>query len=194
MRPTTLYVTSAAEYDKHKSRLKLVPCPHCRVVGFLNQHGYLKGHGEDVNDEIKRGWRIFCCNRDRRKGCGRTYSVLLAKFLFRRMVKSSHIWQLLRGLRKGLCTKAAWEKVPSPFSLQTGYRLRNAFAQAQTFIRSMLLRAATLPKLSAADPQLQVIEHLRAAFPRSSCPVGEFQLHFQAAFLHVRPPRVNRSG
>ena len=193
MRPT-VYVTSAAEFDKHKSTLKLAPCPHCRAVGFLNQHGYLKGHGDDVNDQIQRGWRIFCCDRNRRKGCGRTYSVLLAKYLRRRMVKSSHLWQLLSGIRQGLCTKAAWEKVASPFCLETGYRLRDAFTQAQTFIRSMLLRAAALPKLSAADPQLQVIEHLRTAFPGNACPVAGFQIRFQAAFLHAAAARVNRSG
>ena len=192
MRPTTLYVSNTAEYDKHKERLKLVPCPHCRAVGFLNRHGYLKGHGDDVNDEIQRGWRIFCSDRNRRKGCGRTYSVLLAKILFRRMVTAPWLWQLLLFIREGMSLKAAWEKVASPFCLDTGYRLRHAFTRSQTFIRSLLLRDGAPPNHNAASPEQQVIEHLRSVFQASACPVADFQVRFQAAFL--RAPRVNSSG
>jgi hypothetical protein len=189
-----MYVTSAVEYDKHKSRLKLVPCPHCRVVGCLIRHGYLKGHGDNVNDEVPRGWRIFCSDRNLRKGCGRTYSILLAKFIFRHMVSAPWLWQLLQGLRRGMSVKAAWEKIASPFTLETGYRLRQAFARSQTFIRSMLLRVGAPPKLNAAEPEWQLIDHLRFAFPKSGCPVADFQVRFQAAFLCARAPRVNRSG
>ena len=194
MRPTTLFVASAAEYDKHKSGLKLTPCPHCRAVGFLIRHGYLKGHGEGVNDEVRRGWRIFCSDRNLRKGCGRTYSVLLAKFIFRRMVSADKLWHLLQGIRQGMSVKAAWERISSPVKLETGYRLRQAFARSQTFIRSMLLRVGAAPKLNAAEPEWQLIDHLQTAFPKSACPVADFQVRFQAAFLCARAPRVNRSG
>jgi hypothetical protein len=190
MRPT-VYVSSTAEFDKHKRTLKLAPCPHCRAVGFLVRHGYLTGHGEGVNDAVQRGWRIFCSNRRRRKGCGRTYAVLLTTFLFRRMVGTQKLWLLLQGLRQGLSIKAAWEQVASPFCLETGYRLRQAFLRSQTGIRSLLLRAEALPRMNVADPAFQVIEHLRAVFRASPCPVAEFQGRFQAAFLAVR---VNRSG
>lgn len=192
MRPTTMYVTSVAEFDKHKSELKLVPCPHCRAVGFLNRHGYLKGHGDDVNDEIRRGWRIFCCDKNRRKGCGRTYSVLLAKFLFRRMVAAPWLWQLLQCLRRGMSLKSAWEKIASPFHLDTGYRLKRAFTRSQTFIRTTLLRVGQPPKPTGVTPEQQVISHLRSAFHGSACPVAAFQARFQEGFL--RTPRVNSSG
>jgi len=191
MRPT-VYVTSAAGFDKHKNALKVTPCPHCRAVGFLIRNGCLKGHGEGVNDEVQRGWRIFCSNRRRRKGCGKTYAVLLTTFLFRRMVSADNLWHLLRGLRQGLSLKAAWEKVASPFSPDTGYRLRDAFTRSQTFIRSLLLRAGAAPKMTVTDPSWQVIEHLRSTFPTSACPVADFQVRFQAAFLAA--PRANRSG
>ena len=195
MRSTkTIYVSSSGEYDKHKSGLKLAPCPHCRAVGYLNAHGYLNGRGEGVSDKVRRGWRLFCSNRNRRQGCGRTYCVLLAQFMPRRMVDSLRLWRLLQGIRQGLSIKAAWEKIPSPFCLETGYRLRATFARSQTFIRSLLLRAGALPKFTSAEPALQVIEHLRAVFPRSACPVADFQLRFQTAFLHAPAVRVNRSG
>lgn len=194
MRPTTMYVSSAAEFDKHKSRLKLVPCPHCRAVGFLIRHGYLRGHGDEVNDEVQRGWRLFCSDRNLRKGCGRTYSVLLAKFLFRRMVTAPWLWKLLLFIREGMSLKAAWEKVASPFCLDTGYRLRHGFTRSQTFIRSLLLRGGAPPKPNAASPEQQVIEHLRSVFHASVCPVADFQVRFQAGFLRAAAPRVNSSG
>ncbi len=195
MRSTkTIYVTSPEEYDNHKGKLKFVPCPYCRAVGYLIGHGYLRGRGEGASDEVRRGWRVFCSSRNRRKGCGRTYCVLLAQFMSRRMVSSAKLWHLIDGIRKGLSVKAAWEKVSSPFCLETGYRLCHAFARSQTFIRSLLLRAGALPKFSSAEPLLQVIEHLRALFPQSACPVADFQIRFQTAFLHTRAPRLNRSG
>lgn len=195
MRSTnTIYVTSSAEYDKHRRELKCVPCPHCRIVGYLNRHGYLKGCGDGASDRVQRGWRILCCNRDRRRGCGRTYCVLLTQFMPHRMVDSSRLWHLLKGLRQGMSLKAAWEKISSPFCLETGYRIRGAFVRNQTFVRSLLLRAGSLPRFSADDPTMQVIEHLRAVFRNSACPVADFQLHFQTAFLHAQTVRVNRSG
>jgi hypothetical protein len=191
MRPV-VYVTSAVDFDKHKSELKLRPCPHCCVVGCLIQHGYLRGHGDGSHDEVQRGWRVFCSDRHQRSGCGKTHSILLTEFIFHRMVKSAHLWQLLHNLREGLRLKAAWEKIVSSFSLDTGYRLRAAFTRSQSFIRSLLLRAGPLPKMKVTDPALQVIEHLSAIFPGSLCPVADFQFCFQTAFLHT--VRVNRSG
>lgn len=135
MRPV-VYVTSAVDFDKHKSELKLRPCPHCCVVGCLIQHGYLRGHGDGSHDEVQRGWRVFCSDRHRRSGCGKTHSILLTEFIFHRMVRSAHLWQLLHNLREGLRLKAAWEKIVSPFSLDTGYRLRAAFTRSQKMVRA----------------------------------------------------------
>ena len=191
MRPV-VYVSSAADFDKHKRELKLRPCPHCRAVGGLIRHGYLRGHGEGTHNEVRRGWRVFCSDRYRRPGCGKTHALLLTEFMFHRMVKSAYLWQRLHNLREGLSLKSAWEKIVSPFSLDTGYRLRQAFLRSQSFIRSLLLRAGTLPKTKVTDPALQLIDHLKAIFPSSTCPVADFQFRFQTAFLHT--VYLNRSG
>lgn len=195
MRSTNaVYVTTQAQYDKHKEKLKLVPCPHCRVVGCLIRHGYLKGHGDKASDEVRRGWRVFCSDRNLRTGCGKTYSVLSACFLYRRMVDAKRLWGLLRGVIEGLSRKAAWEKVSSPFCLETGYRLWNIFRTSQTFMRAALLRAGSAPKMNSPDPNFQVIEHLQFVFSGSACPVSDFQVRFQTAFLNARAPRINKSG
>jgi hypothetical protein len=195
MRSTSaVYITSAAEYDKHIEKLKCTPCPKCRVVGCLNRHGYLWGKGEKGNDKVRRGWRFLCSNRNRRKGCGKTHSILAAGFLHHRMTDAKRLWQLLRGILDGLSIKAAWEKVASPFCLETGYRLWYAFTKSQTFIRSTLLRVATPPTMQSRDPNLQLIEHLQSVFRKSVCPICDFQVRFQTAFLRISAPRINRSG
>ena len=50
-----------------RDQLKLTACPHCRVVGTLNQHGSLVGF-DDSSPQRKtlRARRLFCSNRGRR--------------------------------------------------------------------------------------------------------------------------------
>lgn len=187
MRPkNTIYLTSAAEYGKYKERLKLVPCPHCRTVGCLIGHGYLWGKGERGPAKVRRGWRNFCSDRNRRDGCGRTFAVIEASFLYRRMVDALRLWRLLKGIADGLSVKAAWESISAPFCLETGYRLWHAFTRGQTVVRSILARAGPVPKMNSNDPNLQVIEHLRSLFLQSACPVSDFQVRWQRAFLVPR--------
>lgn len=194
MRPTTQYVTNAVEFDKHKERLKFVPCPHCRTVGDLIRHGYLWGKGERGTEKVQRGWRIFCSNRRRRGGCGRTHSILRACLLHHCMIDAHRLWELLRGVLGGASVKAAWEKVAAPFCLETGYQLWHTFVRGQTFIRSLLRRAEAPPKMTSQDPNRQVIEHLRSVFRQSPCPVADFQVRWQTAFLPPAALYSNRSG
>jgi hypothetical protein len=67
------FYRNAAEWLALADRLKLTPCPHCRVVGALNRHGFLYGF-DDSSPRRKtvRARRIFCSNRCARRGCGRT--------------------------------------------------------------------------------------------------------------------------
>lgn len=183
MRSTsTVYVTTEAEYDKHKERLKHTACPMCRAVGCLIRHGYLRGYGEAADETIQRGWRVFCSNRGRKQGCGHTYAILLAFHLYRRLVGAGRLWRFLKRILDGSSVKQAWEAVASPFGLETGYKLWSGFIRNQPSIRVALYRLAT-PANSACRPLLQTIAHLKAAFPHAACPVSSYQNSFQRAFL-----------
>jgi hypothetical protein len=51
-------------------RLKQMPCPHCDAVGELIRHGVLLGYDENCPPrKTIRARRVFCSNRDRRRGC-----------------------------------------------------------------------------------------------------------------------------
>lgn len=177
------YVSSVVEFEKYRTQLKFLPCPHCHCVGNLNGHGFLRGYGDRGSERVQRGWRIFCSNRHRRKGCGRTYSVLLANFLKRRTVTACRLWKFLDGILSGLSIKTAWEKIASPFSLECGYRLWKKFRSLQSQIRSLLCRKGDPKFSSSKNPLLQTLEHLRDVFSSSSCPISAFQFHFQTPFF-----------
>jgi len=70
------FCRNAEEWDAMAERLKLIPCPHCKVVGTLNRHGCLYGYDENNRKQkTVRARRVFCSNRNARPGCGRTLSV-----------------------------------------------------------------------------------------------------------------------
>src|SRR5207247_1421567 len=71
-------------------------CPHCKAVGTLIRHGYLRGFDEG-NSQRKtiRARRIFCSNRNARPGCGRTFSVWAAAKIRRRSVTTGALGRLL---------------------------------------------------------------------------------------------------
>ena len=67
------------EWQAFVERLKLIPCPHCQVVGTLIRHGFLSGFDDaDPRRKSLRARRILCSNRNARPGCGRTFSVWAA--------------------------------------------------------------------------------------------------------------------
>ncbi len=87
-------VACAAAMRRCRRESKLLACPHCRRIGWLIGHGFLRGYASNGRDQRLRGRRFFCSNRNRRRGCGRTCSVLLSIFLFRRTVRALHLWRL----------------------------------------------------------------------------------------------------
>jgi len=186
MRPKdSIYVNSSAEYDKHKQALKHVLCPKCGVMGCLIRHGYLRGYGDGCAEKIQRGWRVYCSNRGLKKGCGKTYSILLAIHLYRRLVNAGRLWEFLKGVLDGSSIKKAWEKVASPFGLETGYKLWASFIRNQSHVRAHLHRLDKPVHFPArvSEPALQLILHLQSAFRPSACPAASFQTVFQRAFL-----------
>ena len=70
------FYRSDEEWHAVAERLKLTPCPHCKVVGTLIRHGFLYGFDDSSpRQKTVRARRIFCSNRNARPGCGRTFSV-----------------------------------------------------------------------------------------------------------------------
>lgn len=174
-----------SEFHTVHLRLKQQPCPHCKRTGALILHGYLHGYDlTKVNKRMIRGHRIFCSNRNRRRGCGRTFSVVLAVLLKRFVVQTSHLWSFLRNIVDGMNTFQAFNTDKIPLSRTSIYRLYKRVYFHQSSIRSLLLKRSAPPRdIQQRNPLIKTIRHIQLAFKRRTNPPAAFQYHFQRSFL-----------
>lgn len=165
--------------------LKQYPCPHCRVTGTLILHGYLRGYDlNKINKKIIRGRRIFCSNRDRRKGCGRTWSVMLATMLKGFIVQTFHLWGFLNNIANGMNIFRSFNIAKISLSPTSIYRLYKRVRLNQPHIRSLLLRRSKPPSdIRHKDPLVKTIRHLALSFQNMDDPPAVFQFLFQKSFL-----------
>jgi hypothetical protein len=164
--------------------LKQQRCPRCGKFETLNRHSILRGNDPaQASGQCARGQRVFCSNRGRRGGCGKTFSLVLVDVLPRHTLTASLVWRWLVELLAGLSVKAAVEKLRLPFALETICRLRRRLLCGLDQVRTRLCRELPPPVSQQSQPLLQTVEHLRAVFPDSVCPAADFQLHFQHPFL-----------
>jgi hypothetical protein len=179
------FYRSQAGFDQIHLRLKQHHCPHCRVTGTLILHGYLRGYDlKKINKKIIRGRRVFCSNRNRRRGCGRTWSVMLATMLKGFIVQTSHLWGFLKNIAKGMNVFQAFSIRDIPLSPTSIYRLYKRLYENQPHIRSRLAGRLAPPRdVRHANPLVKTILHMGSAFKRNSDPPATFQYIFQRSFL-----------
>lgn len=88
--------SSQNELDDLLGKLKITACPHCKRVGALIRHGVLRGYEEGiVQHTTVRAQRVFCSNRNRASGCGRTFSVWIADKIKRLFLSADRLWSFL---------------------------------------------------------------------------------------------------
>jgi hypothetical protein len=178
------------EWRAMAERLKQTSCPHCKIVGALNQHGYLRGIDESSpRKETERARRVFCSNRRARPGCGRTFSVWLADKIRRLSLTAGALWRFLQAaLIHGIL--AASRDLNCQLSDRHMQRIWMRFDRAQTKIRTALCRRCpppgSLPRPPANPahrPAAQVLAHLQTAFPDAHCPITAFQHSMNTSFV-----------
>lgn len=168
-------------------RLKHTSCPHCHTVGSLIRHGVLTGF-DDTNPPRRtvRAQRIYCSNRHRRRGCGRTFSVRLAHTIRRLSLSTRTLWGFLRRAVTGTIAAAARD-TNCPRSERTFQRLWRRFDRGQSAIRTALHTRGPPPEAPAEPARrpapAHVLAHLRATFPHDDCPIAAFQQALRASFI-----------
>ena len=184
------FYRSAEEWIAIAERLKQTPCPHCKVVGTLIQHGFLRGF-DDSSPQRKtvRARRVFCSNRNARHGCGRTFSVWLADKIRRLSLTTGGLWRFLQRAAAGSIL-AAIRTAACHLSDRTWQRIWKRFDQGQSKIRTALSGRCPppdLPPRSPAEPPhrpaAQVLAHLQTAFPDTHCPIATFQHSLRTFFV-----------
>ena len=178
------------EWNAIAERLKQTPCPHCKAVGTLIRHGYLRGFDDsDPRRRTVRARRVFCSNRKARPGCGRTFSVWYADKIRRLSLTAGCLWRFLQHAAAG-CILAAIRAVDGHLSDRAWQRVWKRFDLGQSKIRTALLGLcpppelpARLPTQPAHRPAAQLLAHLQAAFQDADCPIAAFQHAMRTFFV-----------
>jgi hypothetical protein len=140
------------------------------------------GYGGQGSERQKRGHRVFCSNRQRKRGCGKTFSVLLSLLIKARIIPAALVVSFISRVLAGTCRQAAWFSSVHGFSLESGYRIWRDWMAGQSYLRTWLCRKIPPPQ-EARDGLAQTWDHLRRAFAGRPCPIAAFQEHFQQPFF-----------
>jgi hypothetical protein len=150
------FVASERELGLRELGVELWTCPHCKRSGTLIGHGYLRGYAE----RVVRGRRLFCSNRGRRPGCGRTLSVKLATVVSGFAVRTVTLFRYASAVVAGQTRRAAWlSTAAGAMSLSSGYRLWRRLSAAQSALRARLCREAPAPASRAREPLAALVAH-----------------------------------
>jgi hypothetical protein len=177
------------EWNAIAERLKQTPCPHCKIIGALIQHGFLYGFDESCPRKIVRAHRVFCSNRNARRGCGRTFSVWLADKIRRLNLTTGALWRFLQSAATGPIATAI-RTAACHLSDRTWQRIWKRFDHGQSKIRTALLALCPPPEPPprsppepSQTPAAEVLAHLQAAFPDADCPIAVFQHSLRTFFV-----------
>jgi hypothetical protein len=174
------FVASEHELDLRQLGVELWACPHCAKSGTLIGHGYLRGYAERGEGRELRGRRLFCSNRGRRPGCGRTFSIKLSRVLAGFVVRTLTLFRFATAVLGGLTRRAAWlAAAAGALSLSSGYRLWRRLHAAQSALRARLYREAPAPPSVAREPLAQLIAHIAVV---AGAGVAAAELDLFAAF------------
>ena len=166
--------------------LKLKQCEHCRMTGMLILHGFIYGYDEYRTRHRIKGRRVFCSNRNNRKGCGRTLSYLLIDFIKRTLISTGIAWQFLRDILLGKSIEKAYTSLDPEcvLSLPTFFRFWKNFKLQTHTIRTFIANRYPLLKISESTPYNETIRHLSILFSEGDInPIAQYQRLFQTSFV-----------
>jgi len=178
------FVQDTAEWEAERIIMKRYRCPHCLAPGTLISHGRLYGYQfRNHSNRVLRGFRLFCSNRYRRKGCGRTFSVWLAWKLYRSLLNAMDVWRFICGLLDGQAPQTIARHMMINTSNASAYRLCARLKRAQFGLRTILQGLSSVSAIhrSLPWPWLLPYDHLRQLHPDDA--IQWLQYQFQKSFF-----------
>ena len=181
---------SEKDVDDLLAKLKITPCPHCKYVGALIKYGFLRGYDQQHQlDRTIRAARVFCSNRHRAAGCGRTFSVWIANKIKHLFLSADSLWQFLKGVVSSGNKLQAFRQLNSGLSDSAAYHIWRRFLNAQVSIRTALSALCEPPQMesgcSVSDcPGKLTLAHLQKAFNEHPLsPIAAFGAALQTFFI-----------
>lgn len=175
---------SDEEFKAVLTRLKWMTCPHCKRAGYLIRHGYLRGFDDrHPRKKTVRAQRVYCSNRSRADGCGRTFNIWWADKVGRLFLTAQSLWAFLKKAVDTGNKRQAFRDLDCDLSDSAPYRIWRRFLKARSAIRTALIGLAKPPPCASDQPGAQTLAHLQAAMPDHPSPIAAFQAKLHAFFL-----------
>jgi len=154
-------------------------------VGYLIKHGFLRGYDSQHQlGKTARATRVFCSNRNRATGCGKTFSVWMADKIKHLFLSAESLWQFLSTAVSSGNKLQAFRKLNSGLSDSATYHIWRRFSNAQAIIRTALAALCEPPQLVSDCPAQLTLAHLRKAFKEHPLsPIAAFGVTLQAFFI-----------
>lgn len=161
-------------------KVKLYTCPHCKKIGNLILHGMIKGYTDSINNaKTIKGRRIFCSNRNRRSGCGRTWSIIKQTFIPNFTVGIKSLASIISNKSTII---VRWKRSNTSYSLSTFYRIRSRFYRNIPMFRTLQISKFKPPIVndSIINHTIKHIKLLNSSLTRA---LAIFQSTHQMAIL-----------
>ena len=172
-----LFYSSVEKINEVILNCRLIRCPECRQVGFMNRHGYRTGYIN--NKRVIRCWRLYCDPRG--GGCGHTPSLRLCGVLRGRSFSGKVLGLFIEALVMGYSMQSAWDYCKCASSLRTGYRTYHWLRHNESNIRNALYEFIDVRDMNTdASSFIALLELFKKAFKDYN--ISAFQLKTQKNF------------
>lgn len=168
------------EFQLIRQKIKIYDCPHCKRSGYLIFHGFIKGYDVLRGITVIKGRRIFCSNRFRKQGCGRTWSIYLSGYIPKFSIDVKTLSNILSGAKNPFKT---WKETETGICKTSFYRITNRFIQSTPKIRTQLIVKYKPPPFIEYH-LFSTIKHLKSLNINLETALTMFQFTFQVPILH----------
>lgn len=118
-------------------QLKDERCPHCQQAHQQISHGFV--YKKQVRGEpYPVGKRIFCSNRRRRTGCGRTTQLYVASVIRYLHYAGTFVIAFVLAMLKGFSVQAAYHQATGAETPRNAYRWIHRFMNQLSVYRSLV--------------------------------------------------------
>lgn len=169
-----IYYPDIATLHQKTLQLKEERCLHCQQTHQQVSHGFV--YKKQVRGEpYPVGKRIFCSNRRRRTGCGRTTQLYVASVIRYLHYAGTVIIAFALAMMKGLSIVTAYHQATGTEISRNAYRWMNRLMKQCSFYRSLLHQ----PRLKDSASLIHPVTSSRRCLVSST---------FEALLLHFNEP------
>ena len=173
----------SCEFLNLRLLLRSQPCLHCGSRDSLKAHGFLR-----TSNHMIRGIRLYCSNRDSNRGCGKTFSIHFENSIPNASLSTQQVNEII--INKHQPPDAQKTLTRSKIAKSTRSRWLKKFNVSQSFIRPQLYLVSDPDKMATGSICSLTCQHIRRAFPDSSCFMTTFQRVLQANPFDHRTTRL----